>query len=428
MIAREKLHGHRTMTELSKESKKEKRERKKEKEAKAKVKKEKSEGPKRSAEKPESERPSGEHMDQPEQLIEPTSSAGGAEAELEIDLNAAVPLSRKKQRLLKKGKLNLDKIARKNPPPKPLTQDGDEPQLAPEKSKYGVWVGNLSFDTTKDDLIQFVVSETQGNQTGNQSGHVPVQRADITRVNLPKKNDKIKGFAYLDFASEQHLRSVIALSERSLNGRNLLIKDATSFEGRPQEHLDKTKPLLKNPPSRILFVGNLSFDTTDDLLEEHFKPCGKITKIRMATFEDSGKCKGFAFIDFVDDLGPTAALNSKLLKTFINRPLRLEYGEDRSKRNPKKLEAEARHSRESPALDGPREPRQSHQEDRQDRNPLAFAPEQPGPDQRPKRSVKRPAERTSDPNKRLKSSIALATAQRQSMAIVPSQGKKVKFD
>ena len=119
----------------------------------------------------------------------------------------------------------------------------------------------------------------------------------------------------------------------------MLIKDANSFEGRPeQSKSDATQSggiNSSNPPSRILFVGNLSFDTTEDLLEEHFRHCGEIVKIRMATFQDTGKCKRFAFIDFKDEEGATTALKSKLTKMLINRKLRMEYGEDRSKRRPK---------------------------------------------------------------------------------------------
>lgn len=63
----------------------------------------------------------------------------------------------------------------------------------------------------------------------------------------------------------------------------------------------------KQPPGPTLFYGNLGFETTDasirTLLESHRqKPASKaepspdpekwIRKIRMGTFEDSGKCKG----------------------------------------------------------------------------------------------------------------------------------------
>lgn len=382
-----------------KESKKDKRERKKEKkELKAKTEK--------TTEPTEPSPESGVDEDKDEAL----ESATNGQEELEIDLNASVPLSRKKQRLLKKGKLDLDKIAKKNPPPKPITEEGAEPEKTPKKSPFGVWIGNLSFDTTKEDIVWYIIAKTQAHEPETEL--VSVEEADISRVNLPKKADKIKGFCYVDLPSENHVKSVVALSEGLLNGRRLLIKSSTSFEGRPEAHA-ASKSLLKNPPLRILFVGNLSFDVTEDLLEEHFRHCGEIARIRMGTFQDTGKCKGWAFVDFKEEEGATTALKSKLAKTMINRPLRLEYGEDRSKRNPMRRNMAVEQT-DSAAESAPSET-------------VKEAPvykERQAP-----RVAKRPAPQSSDfKQKRLKSSVALATAQRASAAIVPSQGKKVKFD
>ncbi|RKP30113.1 hypothetical protein METBISCDRAFT_17086 [Metschnikowia bicuspidata] len=383
-------------TERGTESKKEKRERTKEKKG-------KSLGRLKS-----SERPLDEDVDNNSDNEELNGD------EIEIDLTASAPLSKKKQRQLKKGKLDLAKIARKNPPPKPATED-ESATAAPSKSPFGVWIGNLSYDTTKEDVIRFIVAKTKDNDT-NDSGLVVVEEKDITRMNLPKKGTKIKGFAYVDLPSSKHVDAVVALNESHLNNRNLLIKNSSSFEGRPEEHLNKL--LLKNTPSHILFVGNLPFDVTDDLLDEHFKQYGGIIKIRMATFEDTGNCKGFAFIDFKDQTGSTEALKSKAAKMFINRKLRLEYGEDRSKRNPRKLagkkplqsrQVEALVNKEGPELkDSTSVPKFVKKE-------CHLAP-------------KRSRDLSDSPNKRMKSSVALATAQRASAAIVPSQGKKVVFD
>lgn len=361
--------------------------------------------------------------DDAEQNVESEESSQSKEGELEIDLNLSAPLSKKKQRQLKKGKLDLEKIARKNPPPKPLNEDGEEPAVVSKKSSFGVWIGNLSYETTKEDIIKHIVFKTKDNG----KDLVVVEEKDISRVNLPKKGTKIKGFAYVDLPSAEYVAAVVALSESRLKNRNLLIKSASSFEGRPEEHKEKEKekPLLKNPPSRILFVGNLPFDATDDLLDEQFRPYGEIVRIRMATFEDTGKCKGFAFIDFKDETGPTAALKSKMAKSFINRNLRLEFGEDRSKRNPKRLAAEGSSSSAASGADnevsGYRE-RTEREEPEVEIKPKFVPRERP-------QTFKRGRDSYNDaPNKRMKSSVALATAQRASAAIVPSQGKKVTFD
>lgn len=405
-----------TMSEVKdrKESKKEKRDRKKEKKEK-KVKLE---------EKSEKKEDISESEEEASKEAEDTNSSeeNKDQDEIEIDLKALVPLSKKQQRLLKKGKLDLEKLAKKNPPPKAAD---DETEEKPAKSEFGVWIGNLSYDTLKEEIIRFIVAKTAGYDDDEENEFVTVKESDISRVNLPKKANKAKGFAYVDLPSLKHVNSVVSISEQILNGRKLLIKNSSSFEGRPEA--DANKSLLKNPPLRILFVGNLSFDTSEDNLEEHFRHCGEIVRIRMATFEDSGKCKGFAFIDFKDESGPTAALKLKLAKKLINRPLRLEYGEDRSKRNPRRADAEVSIGRERPAeteaFDAPeRSERHERQErpERQERRTFDNSERR----ERPKRTFKE----ADQLNKRLKSSVALATAQRASAAIVPSQGKKITFD
>lgn len=341
--------------------------------------------------------------------------------EIEIDLNAGPALNKKQQRLLKKGKLDLAKLERKQAKVKPLTEDGKEPEPdTPKRSPFGVWIGNMSFDTTRDDLVRFIVAKTSELEPS-------VVEEDMSRINIPKKEKKIKGFAYIDLPSAEHVASVVAISESLLNGRKLLIKDSTSYEGRPQQDTlkgaDAAAALSKNPPSRILFVGNLSFDTSEDNLREHFGAFGDIVKVRMATFEDLGKCKGFAFIDYKDEEGPTTALKLKLAKKLINRPLRLEYGEDRSKRTPnylRKQHAEAA-GEEAPADASPAsrnfEPRVRSFAD----SPRPQGRERPAP-------KRRSEDQHMASNKRIKSSVALATAPRASAAIVELKGKKIKFD
>lgn len=328
------------------------------------------------------------------------------EHEIEINLNAEVPLSKKQQRLQKKGKLNKEKLAKKHQAPRSaLDEENNENKEDGKRSQFGVWIGNLSYDTTKDDLKRFIIHKTSQLDENGDGSHLSVKEPDFLRVNIPKKANK-KGFAYIDLPSEEHVRRVISLSESVLNGRNLLIKSSNSFEGRPQEK--------QQAPSRILFVGNLSYDTTEELLTDHFRHCGDIQRIRMATFEDSGKCKGFAFVDFVDESGPSIALKSKFAKKLIKRPLRLEYGEDRSKKAPQRKKAGTYNG---------------HDNDRDTEKVDDFSSTKPRDRVKEDSNRKRkPDTQENKRNKRQSSSIALANAKRESAAIVPSTGKKISFD
>ncbi|CCH43325.1 RNA-binding protein [Wickerhamomyces ciferrii] len=348
--------------------------------------------------------------------------------QLEIDLNLAAPLSKKQKRLLRRGKLDLEKLEKKNPKPKPAnfeeTKGEDESSEKKERPpRIGVWIGNLSFDTTKDDLIRFITLKTQDlpehSDELSEDEPVKVEEKNIVRVNLPtqgRDSKKIKGFAYIDFSTKNHQRSVINLSEQQLNGRNLLIKNSDSFEGRPNK---EEAQLSKNPPSRILFVGNLSFDTTEEMLHRQFVHCGELIKIRMATFEDSGKCKGFAFLDFKDEEGPTKALKDKSCKKLLNRPLRMEFGEDRSKKAPKNSKPRNNNG------DNDNGNKPSFNEES---NSSSSAPVEPAPIYRERSQNSKPRRSREPKNKpRPISSVALAGAQRASVAIVESKGKKTTF-
>ena len=56
-----------------------------------------------------------------------------------------------------------------------------------------------------------------------------------------------------------------------------------------------------------LFVGGLSWDTTDDGLRQAFQPYGEITEAKVITDRDTGRSRGFGFVTFAgDEEGKTA--------------------------------------------------------------------------------------------------------------------------
>lgn len=311
------------------------------------------------------------------------------ETDIEIDLEKSAPLSKKQKRLEKKGKLPIEK--------------DDEEESKAKRSDFGVWIGNLSFDTSKEDIKRFILAKL-AKPEGEDAIMV---EEDLLRVNLPKTKatKKIKGFAYVDVPSKDKMDLLISLSEQVLNGRKLLIKNASSFEGRPEKQ-DATET-----ESRVLFVGNLPFSATEDMLKEHFKPCGDIRRVRMMSFEDTGKSKGFSFIDFCDAESTRKALKGRIYKYLEGRSLRLEAGEDRSKRTPKPRKKD--NEEESIPATNATEPTNGNEE----------KPDHAERSEKPKKS------RSGDrPYSRKSPGMVLASAQRASVGIVKSTGKKMTFD
>lgn len=50
-----------------------------------------------------------------------------------------------------------------------------------------------------------------------------------------------------------------------------------------------------------LFVGSLAYATTDDGLKAHFEQIGPVASARVITDRDSGRSKGFGFVEFEND-------------------------------------------------------------------------------------------------------------------------------
>jgi RNA recognition motif-containing protein len=239
--------------------------------------------------------------------------------EIAIDVSLPEPASKKAARKLKKAKLN------------PETEEGDgkpaavveDKDASGKRSDFGVWIGNLPWSATKESLRKFLMDNTE------------ITTEQITRVHLPPPTKPVnpnwstkplnKGFAYVDFSTELAMYSAIALTETKMDGRALLIKNAKSFEGRPDKPKGEAeqdtgrgaKGAVKSahPPNKRVFVGNLSFDVTKEDLEAHYSQCGPIEHLQVATFEDSGKCKGYAWVTFGDIEAATSAVKGFIMKT-----------------------------------------------------------------------------------------------------------------
>jgi RNA recognition motif-containing protein len=68
-----------------------------------------------------------------------------------------------------------------------------------------------------------------------------------------------------------------------------------------------------------LYVGNLSFTTTEAELTELFRQVGQVDTVRIITDRDTGRSKGFAFIEMED--GGDKAIAEMNGKDFNGRAL-----------------------------------------------------------------------------------------------------------
>ena len=52
---------------------------------------------------------------------------------------------------------------------------------------------------------------------------------------------------------------------------------------------------------KSLFVGNISFQTTEGELRALFEPFGQVTRVHMAMDRETGRARGFAFVEMPND-------------------------------------------------------------------------------------------------------------------------------
>ena len=70
-----------------------------------------------------------------------------------------------------------------------------------------------------------------------------------------------------------------------------------------------------------IYVGNLSYDVTEEELRTEFTAFGKVDSVSMITDRDTGRAKGFAFIEMPVLSEGQAAMTALNGKTLKNRSL-----------------------------------------------------------------------------------------------------------
>jgi RNA recognition motif-containing protein len=84
--------------------------------------------------------------------------------------------------------------------------------------------------------------------------------------------------------------------------------------------------------SKKLYVGNLSYTTTQDQLRELFSQAGEITDVTVITDRETGRSKGFGFVEMATEEGSKEAIKRFNGFTFGNRPLTVNEARPREER------------------------------------------------------------------------------------------------
>ena len=81
-----------------------------------------------------------------------------------------------------------------------------------------------------------------------------------------------------------------------------------------------------------LFVGNMSFQTTESELTALFQRFGQVTRVHMGTDRATGRARGFAFVEMPNDDEAAKAIAGLDGKEFGGRSLKVNEARPRSER------------------------------------------------------------------------------------------------
>lgn len=85
-----------------------------------------------------------------------------------------------------------------------------------------------------------------------------------------------------------------------------------------------------------LFIGSLAYATTDDSLKAFFETIGPVSSARVITDRDSGRSKGFGFVEFENDEDNQKAIDQLNDKELDGRTITVNLArpkEDRPRRD-----------------------------------------------------------------------------------------------
>ena len=84
-----------------------------------------------------------------------------------------------------------------------------------------------------------------------------------------------------------------------------------------------------------LFVGNMSFQTTESDLQTLFQPFGQVTRIHIVMDRETGRARGFAFVEMPNDDEATKAIAALDGKDFGGRNLKVNEARPKTEGGPR---------------------------------------------------------------------------------------------
>lgn len=204
----------------------------------------------------------------------------------------------------------------------------EEPATNAKKSKTdsadnspNLFVGNLSWNVDEEWLRR------EFESFGELSG---------VRIMTERETGRSRGFGYVEYADASSAKAAYeAKKDTELDGRTINLDYAKPRDANSQAPREKAQTRARSfgdqtsPESNTLFIGNLVFGVDENAVREVFEGQGHIQGIRLPTDAETGRPKGYGYVEFSSVDEARQALNDLQGTDIGGRAIRLDFSTPR---------------------------------------------------------------------------------------------------
>ena len=179
-------------------------------------------------------------------------------------------------------------------------------------SKDEVFIGNLDFDTTEEDLRELF------------SGY-----GEIAQVKIPRDPESGggRGFGFVKFVSPDDAQASLEQDGSVFLARTINVNLSKKKERRGGQ--SQQRNLSERPEGcKEVFVGGLSFTVDEGALESTFEKCGDIVNARIVRDPHTGESRGFGYVSFASEDAIDGAITLSGLN-LEGRSIRVDFATPR---------------------------------------------------------------------------------------------------
>ncbi|KAJ3041062.1 hypothetical protein HDV00_009962 [Rhizophlyctis rosea] len=185
-----------------------------------------------------------------------------------------------------------------------------------ERDKRTVFVAQLAARCSTEDLEDFFAAAGK------------VREAKII---TDRNSRRSKGVGYVEFYEEESVKKALAMSGTKLLGIPIDVQLTESEKNRlAAEAAEAQRMKTQEMSYNRLYVGSLHFNITEEDLKAVFEPFGPIEFVNLHKDPDTGKSKGFAFVQYENAEDAKTALDKMNGFEIMGRHIRVGHITDKT--------------------------------------------------------------------------------------------------